>query len=352
MYKKYFKYLAGATIMVLVAAIIYQARIYLTNDHQIQLVSHTLKPKAFERTFKKLEFTENNLADSLNKYSIGPFVIKTSRNNIYILSIKDAMLNRFNRQGKLLHTIGNGKGRGPGEFLHPNDFYIQENNVWIADTRLLKISKFDIEGNYKTSFSVKYHPLRLNGFDDNLIVKTIASEYVIKRLTHEGKQIGEFGKFLRNQQQNPLTVGGYIETHDRYTIFAPNIASLIYYYRSDTLFQMARRPDGQGFKKSKDRSTENRKMFVAPEADVEVRTLSKTEDLLYVGQFIKASSEDEQKSSAHTIIDFYELSTGKYKYSVKPPLLTRKFRISGNLLIAADDTLDKIRTFEFDRNQL
>ena len=227
------------------------------------------------------------------------------------MSLADVNIKRFNKDGNLLNVIGNGKGKGPGEFLHQNDFYIQGNDIWVTDTRLMKIMRFDVGGKFKNSFLVKYHPMRIHGFADNLLVKTIASDFIIKRLNHEGKKLAEFGNVVKNQMQYPLSVGGYIETFNDITIFAPHIASLIYYYKTDTLFKMARRPDGQSFKPSQKRETGEGKMVMAPEAEVEARTLFKMDNKLFAGEIIKKNSSTKNKSNTSTVIDCYVIPTIK-----------------------------------------
>ena len=68
-----------------------------------------------------------------------------SQDNIYALEYRNNRIQKFNKDGKYLQTIGR-KGQGPGELQSPFQILLDsEDNIYINDDR--KIKCFDKEGN-------------------------------------------------------------------------------------------------------------------------------------------------------------------------------------------------------------
>ena len=69
-----------------------------------------------------------------------------SQDNIYVLEYRNNRIQKFNKDGKYLQTIGR-KGQGPGELQSPFQILLDsEDNIYINDDR--KIKCFDKEGNF------------------------------------------------------------------------------------------------------------------------------------------------------------------------------------------------------------
>ena len=69
-----------------------------------------------------------------------------SQDNIYVLEFKNNRIQKFNKDGKYLQTIGR-KGQGPGELQSPFQILLDsKDNIYINDDR--KIKCFDKEGNF------------------------------------------------------------------------------------------------------------------------------------------------------------------------------------------------------------
>jgi hypothetical protein len=72
-----------------------------------------------------------------------------NQGNIYVADMSNFRVQKFNRNGKYLMTIGR-KGQGPGEFEQPTKILIDESkgNIYVQDQMRIKV--FDKEGKYAT----------------------------------------------------------------------------------------------------------------------------------------------------------------------------------------------------------
>ena len=61
-------------------------------------------------------------------------------------------------------------GRGPGEFLNPVDIKIHHREVYIADSRLAKVSVFDNELNLQKDKMLDFLPHRLAAYDEGFLL--------------------------------------------------------------------------------------------------------------------------------------------------------------------------------------
>ena len=86
--------------------------------------------------------------------------------NIYVFEVKNRRVQKFDRNGQFLCTIGRQGGQGPGEFQMPNLIILDDKNgvVGIQDLRVLKIFKKD--GNYLNE------DINFEIFNSQLIVDT------------------------------------------------------------------------------------------------------------------------------------------------------------------------------------
>jgi hypothetical protein len=72
--------------------------------------------------------------------------------NIYVLEGRNCRLQKFDRTGQYLQTIGK-KGQGPGEFQKPSWFFLgEENNIYVSE--YVKIHIFNGKGEYIKSISL------------------------------------------------------------------------------------------------------------------------------------------------------------------------------------------------------
>ena len=72
-------------------------------------------------------------------------VIVRPDGHVLVLNFQEAKILEFNEEGELLKTIGS-KGKGPGEFSYPTDFFYMSNLLYVFDMLSTEISVFDEQG--------------------------------------------------------------------------------------------------------------------------------------------------------------------------------------------------------------
>lgn len=81
------------------------------------------------------------------------------QDNIYVLEYRNCRIQKFDRDGNYLQTIGR-KGQGPGELERPIQLLLDKTGkIYVKDGRKVKI--FDREGNYLRDFLLKNYPFEL-----------------------------------------------------------------------------------------------------------------------------------------------------------------------------------------------
>ncbi|NDV58510.1 6-bladed beta-propeller [Bacteroides sp. 519] len=162
----------------------------------------------FQKEYKHKKFPYTNYSMTIQKleesedYPIGQVdKLIVDHNRIYILdSSKAKSLFVYNRDGKLQHII-NKKGRGPGEFVLPDNFNIEKKtgNIVIMDTNSRKFIYYSPKGEYIKE--IKYDFMAVDFIldkDDNIIVNNgnFSAEktdgFFLFKLSQDGKMLDKF----------------------------------------------------------------------------------------------------------------------------------------------------------------
>ncbi len=119
--------------------------------------------------------------------------------NIYVLEGRNCRLQKFDRAGQYLQTIGK-KGQGPGEFEKPSWFFLgEENNIYVSE--YVKIHIFNSKGkfiksillsNFTTNFSIAPDK---NIFGIASIKTEQESNECILKMDSKGKMIKNIAQF-------------------------------------------------------------------------------------------------------------------------------------------------------------
>jgi hypothetical protein len=131
-------------------------------------------------------------------YRIRDIAVDT-QNNIYVMDSGNYRIQKFDKEGNYLQTIGR-KGQGPGEFMRPfNIFLDEQGNIYVMELR--KLHLFDPKGNYIKSI---IPPMFIMGFaaepegniiGHGLISSAKAQNFGVILLDSEGKIIKNIAEF-------------------------------------------------------------------------------------------------------------------------------------------------------------
>lgn len=155
----------------------------------IRVINNPEKSLYGEISFNLIEDLSIGSSDDENYlfYSVVDIALDR-KDNIYILEYGNNRIQKFNRKGEYLLTIGR-KGQGPGEFESPYKILIDEDdNIYVSDDRKIKI--FNSEGKH----------LEDSSFEDRIINFFLESKdnFIVKvRKPTESGNISYFNKIYR-----------------------------------------------------------------------------------------------------------------------------------------------------------
>ena len=130
-------------------------------------------------------------------YLYGPSEVAIDhQSNVYVCTVFDHKLHKFNKEGTLLKSVG-GKGNKPGEFNFPNGNQVRGNKVFVCDSHNHRIQVFDTELNFLRTFGKGWKSGSFDDidFDSNGTAYVVdTDEHRIQVMTPNGKFLHTFGK--------------------------------------------------------------------------------------------------------------------------------------------------------------
>lgn len=123
----------------------------IEEENGVRVVKNPAEPLYGELVFELEEDLSIGSVEDKNAmfYRIGDIAVD-SQNNIYVMDRGNYRIQKFDKDGNYLQTIGR-KGEGPGEFMRPFNIFLDElGNIYVLELR--KLNLFDPTGNYIKSF--------------------------------------------------------------------------------------------------------------------------------------------------------------------------------------------------------
>lgn len=246
-----------------------------------------------------------------------PGLMKFFNGSIYVGDRGDFLIKKVSLEGRLINTIGNGFGRGPGEIRNLSTFTIEKDIVWIFDHRTRTVSKFYENGDFIESLVVKA-PMGIAVIGDTLIFKNPMSENPFILYNSEGIEQSSFGSFVANQTDHPLAIDGKFYKKENQLFYLPYNASYLIRFNKEftpTLLQLI---DKTSFPSTSDvkKPTGQVQMF-APNPEIKML------DLSFEGDTASVLSQHRKKEIIEKRIDQYLLPDGIYMRSFQVSSATK-----------------------------
>lgn len=318
---------AGAIAAVLIA----RSKPSALNENVLEILGTAEVP---ERNVTR-RLVSKPFSSPLGKHLFGSTHIKVSAMGLFVADWGDMQIKRFSFDGRLLNTIGNGQGSGPGEFGNIVDYSVKGDHIWIADSRLLKASLFTVTGDYVRQIKPGGIPLlRLTETESgNLVFLTMHTDGLFARVSGEDS-IHVFGEMLKNQVENPLALQGTIESlPGGGFVYAPMFASYIFYFNEKgDLFHAFYTPDGIKFPSGANRVEGGNVIFTPPTSTTIISSLSVDNGYLYV---LTVYESEERRSN----LDKFKVKTGKYVNSYDVPDPIKRGAVFNGVFYGVRDTL-------------
>jgi len=122
-----------------------------------------------------------------------------SKGNIYVLERGNKRVQKFDKNGNYLMTIGK-TGEGPGEFTNPIELFVSnELFIYVLDDRTMRVSKFSQSGDFINSFRPKHRPIDfiVDSNGNIIVLENGHSDFKFFKYDETGKLIQTFGKIIK-----------------------------------------------------------------------------------------------------------------------------------------------------------
>ncbi|NGP89374.1 6-bladed beta-propeller [Fodinibius halophilus] len=87
-----------------------------------------------------------------NKLATPVIIRHGSDSTFFVYDVRQQQVLKMDKKGTIINKIGR-TGRGPGEYLFVNNMFVREQHLYIIDIVQFMIHKYDMEGNFVSSFN-------------------------------------------------------------------------------------------------------------------------------------------------------------------------------------------------------
>lgn len=184
------------------------------------------------RIWEEVRFEQLSGFEELNEHLSNPVKIRIAGNEIYIVDRGVNQILQFSDSGELINTIGNGTGRGPGEFLSVSSIDVDGDHIWVADSQLAKIDQFTLSGDPVKTMSLDERPYSIAVSGRDLYAHFSSPSISFAKLDSAG-QISEEIKLELIDGNNFMAFSGSIKStsYGDGFYYLPVYSNHIYSYR-------------------------------------------------------------------------------------------------------------------------
>ena len=330
--------------LVIVVGVVLIAGIFVLSDGEYSaipgsppVVEHAvIEQEQQDRIWVDQTFEPVALREPLQESLIYPLILKLYDENLYVADHGDMKVKRFSLDGKLLNVIGEGIGEGPGEFGNITDFYVRDEEIWVVSMRTRSISKFSIDGAFRSRFTVSPAALRITGLGENLVLMMMGSSELFHEVDTTGQVLKTFGGLVTEQTGNFLALQGNILTTEQGGfIYVPHYAGYLYYFdRQGALAKVLQTVDRLPFPGIESKKTDTGFAFRAPDVDIITTAGNISDGILYVHVYFKGKTREE----GFSILDRYDSKKGTYISSSRLPFPVIDAQVYKKKLYCLSDT--------------
>jgi len=301
-----------------------------------------------ERVWKDIELEEISLDNQINSKLLNPTHVRENNGYLYFMDTADNLIKKFTFEGVFIDSIGNGYGRGPGEFLTFSDMSFGQNLGWVIDVNKKEISVFDQIGNIESKFFFKPNTYRLAISEENIFLLTLGDSLLIYKYDKEGKVIDSFGKIVDDQISRAMDLAGrivYIKKTNE-LLYIPHMASyLIYFDSQGNIKRTIQTLDKISFPESRAKKVESGKYrATAPKSEIEISDWSISGDKLILKGFQRTGENIEDRID---FFDVYSLDGMEYFYSIKVPFASHSFSVTNKNIFFIEIIKQRVRAFNY-----
>lgn len=258
---------------------------------------------------------------------------------LYLSDYGPMQVRRVSADGRVIRSIGAGRGQGPGEVTSIMDVAVLNDTLWVADGPGRVLTAFSVDGDLIGRYPVSYFPMRLIGAGDRLYVVGMgAGDGLINEVDRQGNVVRSLDDLFEDQSASELSLSNSMltSTPDGGFAYLPLIGSLLVLFDAEgtpvrTIETIDKRPvlgssaSGNGGQR-------------AAGGDLQQRNVSIVDRTIYVHTGWRAEPAVAGTTGEPvSVIDRYAYPSGEYQDSFRIPA-TYDALVVGERLYAVSDT--------------
>lgn len=309
-----------------------------------------------ERIYKEIGLS---LINDINLADEGIFKVHSlainNKEDVVLFDFGETEIIHFNIKSLIINRIGNGRGRGPGEFKQVMNLKILKENIYISDREKGSVMVWGINRLLKSEYKIEekfVRPSRIAICNNNNGIYILSAQYGPNGIFHHyDKNFNLQKSFVlieNNDERLPYFTDGNITCDDEGNLYhAARYLNSIKKYNNngDLLFNIP----VYNFEPNK-KIIEKKERWISPAKGIRRASgdVYALRDNLIVGY-------SDSKYVESKLIDVYNSKTGEYKYSIKVRDKFNEFAISDNKIAFLVETSSgdyHVKLYEYDNWKL
>lgn len=258
--------------------------------------------------------------------------ITSNSSSFFITDFGDGFVKQFDRFGAYKGAIGQGEGRGPGEFLNMTNMFASDDEIWISDVQALRITRFSLSSGEFDLYPLERRPMRVAANDSLVVIMWIMAESMFSLYDKSGNKLFDFEHPSIIPIDDQMAFDGWITLSDNHMLYIPRNYGAIFGFDLTTGkhdFTIST-PDGGPLPASEQRAETGRLVTIAPNTRVRNTDIEYVRESgkLVVSVFDQGEPQADGSFDAenHTFwLDIYDIANPAYLYSFELPHIVSSF---------------------------
>lgn len=318
-----------AILLVVTGVVVFLSKEDALISHKDPAIKHAVLAQTHrERVWSEWNYRPVEAGKAFRDSLLNPLIVKIYGEHVYVADHGDMKVKRFSLDGEFLNAIGNGVGEGPGEFGNITDFYVRGEDIWIVSLRSRNVSRFNVDGTYRSRFLTSPGALRIAGLAEHLVMMMMGSPELFQEVDTTGRVLKSFGDIVTDQRVNFLALQGTLGSlEDGGFVYVPEYAGYLYLFdRAGEIEKVVQTIDRIPFPGTTSRQTDSGIAFRAPESDVVFGMVNVDAGVLYELVYFKKSTLEER----YSVLDRYDASSGAYLSTFRLPVRSIDAQVHGD----------------------
>lgn len=297
-----------------------------------------------QRTVYPFNLERDTMFTVANETTYRGMSITSNSTSFFITDFGDNFVKQFDGTGSYIGPLGEGEGRGPGEFIRLFGSSVTEEALWVSDPRASRLTRLSLSTGESDVFPMNRPPSRVAA-NDSLVAVKMSGSTTFSLYDTSGNKRFDFEHPSIIPENDPIAFDGWITLSENHLLYIPRSYGAIFGFDLSSgkhIFTIPT-PDDVPLPESQRLSDTNRTGFVAPTSQV---TNTRFEYVKESGKLIvsvfdrgEPSSDGSYDPENHLFwLDIYDIENQSYLYSIELPHIVDSFTFLGDYFLIYSTT--------------